>query len=294
MDEKKPVDVHYDSVAENYHEQYDRENLYDLKKPYPANYFRMQYMLNSFAETGAQRVIEVGVGEGTPLANLATMGADCWGFDISENMVARAKETFKERGLDDSHISWGDITDVNTYMHMLRGGRFDGAMAMGVMPHVRHDDQTLQNIKRLVKEDGRVFIEFRNKLFSLFTFNRYTFEFIMDDLLSEVSQELKASVGKALEGILRMDLPPVRRDTEAAGYDEILSRFHNPLEIEELFRRNGYDDIQFHWYHYHAAPPLAGMEVPELFRADSINLEFEPSGWKGLFLCSAFVVEATA
>ena len=55
------------------------------------------------------------------------------------------------------------------------------------MPHVRNDDFTLNNMKSMVKSGGHVFIEFRNKLFSLFTFNRYTLEFIMDDLLRGVS-----------------------------------------------------------------------------------------------------------
>jgi hypothetical protein len=32
--------------------------------------------------------------------------------------------------------------------------------------------------------------------------------------------------------------------------------------------------------------------MPELFREEAVRLEHETSGWRGLFLCSAFVVEA--
>jgi len=39
--------------------------------------------------------------------------------------------------------------------------------------------------------------------------------------------------------------------------------------------------------------PYLGEKIPELFRKEAISLEREPSGWRGYFLCSAFVVEAT-
>jgi hypothetical protein len=38
--------------------------------------------------------------------------------------------------------------------------------------------------------------------------------------------------------------------------------------------------------------PYLADRMPELFREEAIRLEHESSGWRGLFLCSAFVVEA--
>jgi len=84
-------------------------------------------------------------------------------------------------------------------------------------------------MKALIKSGGSVFVEFRNKLFSLFTFNRYTYEFIMDDLLSGVSSKLKDIVGADLKSRLNMNKPSPRNvhneDPEAPGYDAILSNF---------------------------------------------------------------------
>jgi hypothetical protein len=168
-------------------------------------------------------------------------------------------------------------------------------MAMGVMPHVEDDDAVLQNIAALVRPGGTVFVEFRNKLFSLFTFNRYTLEFIVDELLAGVADELREQVASELEGRLRTDLPPTRATTasgDAPGYDAILSRFHNPFEADELFTRNGFEQTRLLWYHYHPAMPLLEERDPALFRREAIALEHEPSGWRGYFLCSAYVVEA--
>ena len=293
-DEKPRVEEFYDAVAGNYADQYRRDQLVTGEE-YPSNYFRLQILLNAFLSKGLKRVVEVGVGEGTPLATLASAGIDVWGFDIAQKMVEQSKTRMSDIGRDPDHIFWGDIQDPVTYVHCLREGAFDGLMAMGVMPHVENDDQVIRNMATLVREGGSVFIEFRNKLFSLFTFNRYTYEFIMDDLLGDVDESVREVVSAAIKPRLAMDVPPLRDKVEgadAAGYDAILSKFHNPLEVPELFTKNGFSDVKLHWYHYHPAPPMLENQMPEQFRRAGIRLEHEPSGWRGLFLCSAFVVEA--
>jgi 2-polyprenyl-3-methyl-5-hydroxy-6-metoxy-1,4-benzoquinol methylase len=292
---RTPVDEYYDAAATRYHEQYEREFLFDISRKYPANYFRLQLLLNSFASKGIRRVIEVGVGEGTPLATLASAGIEVWGFDISREMVKRSRKKMKECNLPVDRIFWGDIQDPTTYMHALKEGAFDGLMAMGVMPHIENDDMVLDNMTALIKPGGTVFIEFRNALFSLFTFNRYTVEFIVDELLRDVNKRIKDEVAKELGSRLRMDMPPRRekkKDSDSPGYDEILAKFHNPFEVFELFNKHRFEKVKLLWYHYHPAMPYLEEGMKELFREQAIKLEHESSGWRGMFLCSAFVVEA--
>lgn len=291
----KPVSSHYDAVAARYNEQYDREKIYDLSRPYPANHFRLQHLLNSFMAKRVKRVIEVGVGEGTPLATLGKAGIEVWGFDISDEMVKKSKETMQVHGMNPDHIFWGDIQDPTTYVHALKDGLFDGLVAMGVMPHIDNDDLAVRNMSTMVRPGGSVFVEFRNKLFSLFTFNRYTADFILNDLLKNVSSDLKAHVADDLGSRLRMDMPPKRdrvEGSDAPGYDATLSKFHNPFEVFELFEKHGFEDIRLLWYHYHPAMPYLQEQIPESFRREAIRLEHEPSNWRGFFLCSAFIVEA--
>ena len=42
------VASHYDGSSEDYHLQYERELLADTTRDYPANYFRMHLLINSF------------------------------------------------------------------------------------------------------------------------------------------------------------------------------------------------------------------------------------------------------
>ena len=293
MAQKDDIAAHYDAVAEDYFQQYRRENLREIAD-YPANYFRLQILLRRLAVARLNSIYEVGVGEGTPLALMSDLGFKVAGCDISQAMVDAACGTFKKKGLDDSAIQWGDIEDATTFANQLAGGPFDAVIAAGVLPHVKNDRLALQNIGMVVRKGGKVFIEFRNKLFSLFTMNRHSKDFILDDLLADVSDDIKQAVAKELDSRLATDVPAARSQvegTDAPGYDAILSKFHNPFELVELFEKCGYGNCKLHWYHYHPAPPMMEAGLGRAFRDGAIALEHEGS-WRGYFLCSAGVVEA--
>ncbi len=293
--ESGSVVAHYDAVAADYHFQYQRENL-DTLAEYPANYFRLQILTNRLASLRARRVYEVGVGEGTPLLTIARMGMEVAGCDISHSMVKRTQARLTEAGLATSAVSWGDIEDSVTIAHHLRDGQFDAVIAAGVLPHVANDALFLENVGMLLRQGGTALVEFRNKLFSLFTFNRNTKELILDDLLAGVDPAVKRVVEERLESRLAMDQPAIRAtlgDSRAPGYDAILSKFHNPFELVDDFQRSGFDDVRVHWYHYHPAPPVLEGTLGPAFRKAAFALEHDPSGWRGYFLCSAGVIEAT-
>jgi 2-polyprenyl-3-methyl-5-hydroxy-6-metoxy-1,4-benzoquinol methylase len=292
--EKEGISAHYDAVADDYHRQYQRENLTTLAK-YPANYFRLQILATRLAELRARRLYEVGVGEGTPLVTLASMGIEVAGCDISEAMVEASRARFAEAGLPVENIQWADIEDSATFGRQLRDGAYDAVIAAGVLPHISNETLFLENVRALLEPNGTAFIEFRNKLFNFFTFNRPTKEFILDDLLADVDPEVKAAVEKDLDARLAMDQPKPRttvgENGEVPGYDAILSKFHNPFELTDLFNRSGYEVRTIHWYHYHPAPPMLAPELGPAFREAAFKLEHDPS-WRGYFLCSAGVVEA--
>lgn len=275
---------HYDSIAANYHQMYQRENLETLDY-YPANYFRLQILARRIATLNARRIYEIGVGEGTPLVALAKMGLEVAGCDISEAMVSAARKNFETAGLSQELIQWGDVEDSTTLVGQLSAGKFDAVIAAGVLPHVRNDRVMLDAVKMCLKPGGSAFIEFRNKLFSLFTFNRLTRDFILDDLLAGVAPSIKEAVAAELGNRCNLSLPPIRD-----GYDRMLSKFHNPFELQELFTACGFEAVRVHWYHYHPGPPMLEKTAPG-FRQAAMALEHEGS-WRGMFLCSAGVVEA--
>ena len=291
--EKSKIVSFYDAAAANYGEQYKRDQLGDMEV-YPANYFRLQILLDRLRDIRPKRLYEVGTGEGTPLAAVAELGIEVAGCDISPEMVKRTRARLASLGLDEELCRKADIEDRASLAPQLAIGPYDVAIAFGVLPHVRDERAFLDNMRALVGGTGKVFIEFRNKLFSLFTFNRFTKEFILDDLLAGVSDEVRQAVAGELDQRLAVDLPPKRMiaEGEAPGYDAILSKFHNPFELETRLAASGLKVNALHWYHYHPAMPMIEGRIGPAFRDEAMKLEKAEFDWRGYFLCSAGVFEA--
>jgi len=82
----------YDSYADDYYIQFNKNRHYDTSVVYPANYFHLQLVIDAFINRNVKRAFEVGIGEGTPMVSLTKAGIETWGFDISPKMVEEAKK----------------------------------------------------------------------------------------------------------------------------------------------------------------------------------------------------------
>lgn len=267
------------------HARAEWDGLSDISTGYPANHFAFQQVLTVLGEEGSRSLLEVGIGHGYAIPIFAGAGLNLAGMEIDDTLVAKSRGQMLELGLDASAVSWGDIEDAATYPAIRGLAPFDALVAMGVLPHVHHERVSLTNMRALVRPGGLVFVECRNSLFSLITFNRYTFEFLMDELLPDAPADVRSAVEAYVRPRLAMELPPTSR----GGHQ---SRFHNPLTVPRLFADAGFEDIVIRPFHYHAAMPVLESSLGQSFRDGSIALENEPSGWRGLFLCSAFLVQA--
>jgi 2-polyprenyl-3-methyl-5-hydroxy-6-metoxy-1,4-benzoquinol methylase len=215
------------------------------------------------------------------------------GNDISPEMVKFARANMSEHGLDPGAINLLDVQSPDAIdVERKRAGSFDAAMALGVIPHVEDDQWFVNSMDKFLEPGGRLLLQFRNSMFSMFTFNRLTKEFVIDELLPEVPKSIREIVSADLDQRLAVDKPPKRTRPTGDGYDEILSKFHNPFELSEIVKSFGYRDLQFHWYNYHPAyPMLAGSIDPKVYRQAQMDLEGDTS-WRGMFLCSAGLIEA--
>lgn len=288
------VTKHYDGSAPSYHEQYDPDLLW-ANAEYPANLFRLQLVARLLQEAGARSVYDLGAGEATPMIKLhRALGMDVAGSDLSPEMVRLGRENLERHGLDAGLISHVDAQDEAAVRaeRSLRG-ESDAVIALGVIPHVTDDAAFVRSMSWFCRPGGTLLLQFRNSMFSMFTLNRLTKEFILDELLAPVPQEFKDAVAADLDTRLAVDMPPVRRRDDGYGYDEVLSRFHNPFELADVVGAEGYTDVRFHWYNYHPTyPMIRGQFEDRAYREAQMALEQEGT-WRGMFLCSAGVIEAT-
>lgn len=286
------VASHYDGSASTYADQYDESKIW-TNEEYPANFFRLKMVRKILADAGVKSLYEHGVGDATPLVTIASDGVRVAGNDVSPEMVKFARANMEKHDLDPELINLLDVQDAGSLtFERERAGEFEAVMALGVIPHVSDDQAFVSSMDLFLKPGGRLILQFRNSMFSMFTFNRLTKEFVMNELLEGVPNSVRDVVEADLDQRLAVDKPPLRTRPTGDGYDEILSRFHNPFELSEIVKANGYSDIKFHWYNYHPAyPMIAGQIDPKVYRQAQMDLEGDQT-WRGMFLCSAGVIEA--
>jgi len=288
------VRAHYDGSAPTYHEQYDPELVWKNAE-YPANFFRLQKVIDILKGAGAQSAYELGAGEASPMIRIhKELGIRVQASDLSPEMVRLGRENLAKNGMDPQWLSELDLNDkAAVQREHEQVGTFDAVLALGVIPHVPDDDWFVDAMSSFLNPGGTLILQFRNSMFSMFTMNRLTKEFILDELLTYVPASFRAIVASDLDQRLAVDKPPIRRREDGHGYDEILSRFHNPLELAEVVKRHGFSDIRYRWYNFHPTyPMLAGAIDPQEYREAQIALEADES-WRGMFLCSAGMIIAT-
>ena len=72
------------------------------------------------------------------------------------------------------------------------------------------------------------------------------------------------------------------------GYDQVLSRTHNPFTLRQKFEAAG-SNVQTLFYHYHCLPPMFEQAMRDQFRKLSVAME-DPTDWRGHFMASAFIL----
>lgn len=250
-------------------------------------------------QSGARRVLDAGCGPASMLRNLTAPGRALFGFDLTPEMVQEARRVMSGLGALENHIWQGSVADATAFAAPDGSGPFDAAICVGVLPHVPGalDDVVIGNLRDAVTPGGLVAAEARNQLFALFTLNRYSHEFFLTDLirvdaLRQAAGDRAATLDQALDLVrerFRTDLPPKRKGKAGEpGYDQVLSRTHNPFVLKERFVAAGLKDVRVMFYHYHCLPPMLESAVPELFRRESLRME-DPDDWRGHFMASAFL-----
>ena len=282
------VQACYSTWAKTYFDEY-----YAGASAYPP--VHVDLVRELLRRSGAKTLLDAGCGPASMLRRLVDLRLDVYGFDLTAQMVDEARRVMGECGVPPDRFWRGSVAEGGDYR--CPPGGYDAAICFGVFPHLPEsvDHVAIANLHAALGPGGIVAIEARNQLFALFTLNRYSRDLFLKDLmdidsLPAAEREALAPALAALERQFRVDLPPVRQGKAGEpGYDEVLSRTHNPLVMGRQLEAAGFRDVRVLFYHYHALPPMLESYAPEWFRRRSLALE-DPADWRGHFMASAFIV----
>lgn len=238
---------------------------------------RNEYVLERVSD-GKKRVLDLGCGTGELARTLAQMGHEVTGVDFAAPMVEKAREIVGES----AQIMEASVLDLT-----FPDGAFDVIVANGLIEYFsRSEVETLsQNISKWLGPRGKLLLHSRNRLFNLFSRNKYTEVEEQLGTLADLHNEVQGKGG-------RTSYPPFSEHP----VQEIGVRWrhqYTPKEIQAILKQVGLRQTHFQPCHFHAFPPDFIVRYPALHHAIAVDvqplLETHP---ELLSQCSSFLVEA--
>jgi SAM-dependent methyltransferase len=107
------------------------------------------------------KLLEIGVGQGTDLAQYCKGGAECYGVDITKGHWELALANFSSRGYK-AEIFLEDAADLH-----FENNSFDKVVSFGVLHHTPDIEQCVAQVHRVLKPGGKFVISLyhRNSFF---------------------------------------------------------------------------------------------------------------------------------
>ena len=223
----------YDRKVQRYVDTYEKDF-----QGYPGNQKRLDIVRNLIMRHKPRKVLYVGCGACVPMVRLMSeFGCEIVGIDFSQKMVQRGKEVLKEHGMDTDLVQVGDIEDINS----LPSGLFDFAIAAGVFTHLADDRMAFMNLHDKLNPGGTLAVEFRNELFSCFSFNRFSYDFFVNVLLDNIvfPEEMRHEVEGFFKKVTEVSAGEMIAPKSTHVNKGVVNKFHNPLSIGESLGQYG-------------------------------------------------------
>jgi len=301
----------WDLAGKNYdaaQERYRRER-------YPQNVFRMRRVfemldiaISKSDKKDTLSFLDIGCGYGETLRYAEKKGMHVVGIDYSSNMVNLAKKLLSEENVD-IEIFVADATDLKQF----KNESFDIISSNQVFGYIERSKEPLymSECNRLLRQGGSLITAEINGIFDIATFNKFTIQFFMDNLIplsfdNKETITIKNHLSKLVtnpdkpapplspnEQMSFSDAMLNSKETRFSSHrDQTFTKSENPLDYGQLMKKYGFalDDLAF--YHFHSVPPLLFNVNPEWEkRAEALEDKYNHS-WQGYFMASSFVAHS--
>lgn len=129
---------------------------------------RAETVLGLLAVNQGERVLDIGCGNARDIAKIAAYGGYVIGVDISEGMVAAARQEVERTGIKGITLQVGDATCLD-----FPDASFDKVLCSEVIEHIPDAPQALREMHRVLKPGGTLVLSTPNKG-SWYGFERYS------------------------------------------------------------------------------------------------------------------------
>jgi SAM-dependent methyltransferase len=259
----------------------------------------LQGVAPAFGEGAA--LLDLGCGGGQLCLDAVELGWRVVGLDVAPAMVEEARERCADHDVEFLVAPFDESG--------LPDESFDAVTAMGLIEYLPDDGALFAEAQRLLRPGGRFAVSCRNRLYNLFSANRYTEREVESAaaaaLLTELENALAGASGEEMRVLGEALAEAGPELSEAAAADAEVAapalhehttafteerRQHTPSELGAAAREVGLTPVETLALHPHPLPPAAEKLSPRVYNRLALAwqrpLERSPLG---LAFCSAFV-----
>jgi len=171
--------------------------------------------LAKFTPLQKQRLLDFGCGEGGVALYFAKLGLDAWGADVDQSQLRRAELRARESGAELKT----SVIGKDGRAAGLSDAQFDIVLCMDVIEHCADAEASLGEMKRLLKNDGLIYMTTPNRLGPSWIFADPHYDLPLVSVLPK-------PIGDRVVKLVR-------------GYDNDVVHLFSPPELDKLFRRAG-------------------------------------------------------
>jgi len=146
-----------------------------------------------FDKWKGKRVLEVGCGIGTDSINFVRAGADLTVVELSKESLDICRQRFKVFNLEANFVCGNSENLVELLAQNGIEGKFDLIYSFGVIHHTEHPEKIVQNVHKLLKDEG----EFRLMVYAKYSFKLFDFMYQMDSVDFSKADEVIAYYAEA-------------------------------------------------------------------------------------------------
>ncbi|MGF1632305.1 MAG: class I SAM-dependent methyltransferase [Phycisphaerae bacterium] len=300
MDERKQkTQAYFDEVNERYTDFYRPDAPLTIFPSGPMREEKARRLVQQYKPVGS-RVLDTGCGTGHFACQLAQLGYQATGIDISEGMVEQSQKTAQSHGLADKVLfDTGDTEHLD-----FQSESFDAVTSLGVIEYLTTDAAMLSEVRRVLKPGGVAVIAFRNRLFNLFSQNQYTSREIEAGEMSALLADYQAEAASVRPEDLKTYAQVLVEQARLAADEEAVPapvgaavgkaipielRQHTPRSAREACAAHGLVCKSLLYFHFHPFPPGFEKSHPRLYNRLAVAMEALTETSVGALMASAFV-----
>lgn len=210
-------------------------------------------------------VLDVGCGTGDLVCELAKKGVVAIGIDFAKEMIDIAKDNAQKSNLKKAKFECCSIFDYS-----FEQNKYDVISANGFIEYISYKEfnKFLEISLKTLKSGGSLVFGSRNRLFNIFSLNKFTEEEINENnlklLLSESIQIVNSTNIKNLIGLKTVPLQKEGKEYQPTGI-KVTSRYQfTPVQLINMLKNKGFEPIEIFPIHIHGVLPKFKCKYPSV------------------------------